>query len=102
MAKVHDRGGRPSQGPIDRGEHLIEDWERRTHALLYLLNRKGMISVDQHRRAIESLPPEDYESLSYYERWAAGIEALLTEKHILARDDIDAREKQLRERWRGR
>jgi hypothetical protein len=41
------------------------------------------------RRAIESLPPEEYESIGYYERWTAALEILLVEKEILTTSEID-------------
>ena len=102
MAKPHDIGGRPTDEPIDQSEHRIEDWERRVDALVYLLGRGGTLSVDQLRRAIESLEQGDYEALSYYERWAAGLETLLTEKGVLTADAIDRRAGEIAERWRTR
>ena len=30
---VHDRGGLPTDEPIDRSEHTLEDWEILTDAL---------------------------------------------------------------------
>jgi nitrile hydratase len=41
------------------------------------------------RRTIESFSPETYEKLSYYERWITAIEALMIEKGILTREEID-------------
>ena len=55
-----------------------------------------------HRRVAagnESLPPDVYESLKYYERWAAGAEIILIEKGILTREEIDAKTVELDERW---
>jgi nitrile hydratase len=48
------------------------------------------------RRAIESLPPERYEALSYYEKWTAALELLLVEKGILTAAEIDAKTAELR------
>ena len=89
MPKVHDRGGWPSEGPIDTSEHPLLDWERRWDALGNVLSQKGLMRVDEVRRAIEGLPPEQYESLSYYERWVAARETLMVEKGILTREQID-------------
>ena len=33
MAKVHDMGGRPNDDPIDQGEHVLMDWERRIDSI---------------------------------------------------------------------
>jgi len=56
-------GGSPG-GPIDRGQHEVEDWERLADAINAALSGKGVQTTDQHRRAIESL--EEYRDLSYY------------------------------------
>ena len=37
MRRVHDRGGWPDAGPIDRSEHEYTMWEKRTDALMRLL-----------------------------------------------------------------
>ncbi len=91
MPRVHDRGGWPSEEPINRNEHQLMDWERRIDALNVVLGEKGLRSTDEHRRAMESLPPQQYESLSYYQRWAAGLEMLLLEKGILTQEEIDSK-----------
>lgn len=91
MLRVHDRGGLPDAGPITRAEHELTMWEKRTDALLMLLSGPGrqMIRVDELRRAIESLPPDAYEKLSYYERWISAIETLLVEKGVVTKEEID-------------
>ncbi len=91
MPRVHDRGGWPSEEPINRSEHQLMDWERRIDALNVVLGDKGLRCTDEHRRAMESLPPQQYESLSYYQRWAAGLELLLLEKGILTRAELAAK-----------
>ena len=99
MPQVHDRGGWPTDEPIDLSEHEYLDWERKTHALVEVLREQGIIYTDELRRGIESLPPEKYETLSYYERWSASVELLLLEKSILTKDEIDAKVKKLEESW---
>jgi nitrile hydratase len=49
------------------------------------------MNVDELRRATESMPPESYETASYYERWLFAMETILTEKGVLAPGEIDAR-----------
>ena len=90
MPKVHDRGGWPNTDPIERGEHILADWEQRVDALAMLLGQKGIRTTDESRRAIESLEQDKYESMRYYEKWAAGMEILLVEKGILTTEEIDA------------
>ncbi len=89
MRNVHDRGGWPTDEPIDKTEHQIMDWEQRVQALVWLLSRQGLRRVDEARRAIESIEPELYESISYYDRWVISLEILLVEKGILTGQEID-------------
>jgi nitrile hydratase len=49
------------------------------------------MNVDELRRAIESMPPGEYEEASYYERWLFAMETVLGEKGIVASGEIDAR-----------
>ena len=99
MPEVHDRGGIPSDEPIDRSEHEWSDWEHLTNALVGVLRYRDIMSVDELRRGIESIPPELYESYSYYERWSASLETLIVEKEILTTEEIDAKVKELDTRW---
>ena len=89
MPKVHDRGGWPNTDPIDRREHIMEEWERRVDSLNSVLGEKGLKNTDQLRRAIESLSQDQYEGLSYYEKWTAAMETLLVEQGIMTTDEID-------------
>ena len=91
-------GGSPG-GPIDRGQHEVEDWERLADAINSALGAKGLQTTDEHRRAIESL--EDYRELSYYERWVAATEKLLVEKGVLSGAEIDERVAEIQHRWDG-
>ena len=89
MPKVHDRGGWPNNDPIDRTEHIMEEWERRVDSLNSVLGEKGLKNTDQLRRAIESLSQDQYEGLSYYEKWTAAMETLLVEQGVMTTDEID-------------
>ena len=88
---VHDRGGVPTDAPIDRSEHELADWEILTDALLGVLSSRDVVNVDEMRRGIESMPAEEYERASYYERWLSSAETILTEKGILQPGEVDAR-----------
>jgi Nitrile hydratase beta subunit len=98
LGGVHDMGGSPG-GPIYKGQHEVEDWERLADAINGALGAKGLQSTDELRRAIESL--ENYLDLSYYERWVAATEKLLVEKGVLTSDDIDQRAALIQRRWNG-
>ena len=89
MPKVHDRGGWPTNEPIDPSDHQLMDWERRMDALHGVLGAKGLRTTDEMRRAIESLEPELYESMGYYEKWTAALEILLLEKSVLSKEEIN-------------
>jgi hypothetical protein len=88
---VHDRGGWPTDAPIDRSEHELADWELRADALVGVLGRRGVMNVDELRRGIESMPPDEYERASYYERWLYSVETVLAEKGVVEAGEIDAR-----------
>ena len=98
MTGVNDLGGSPG-GPIDKTQHEIEDWEHLADALTIVLDKKGVKTTDEHRRAQESLPPDLYGELGYYERWIAATEMLLVEKGILTREEIDAKAEELEKSW---
>jgi len=89
---VHDIGGL-SLGPIDRSEHDLALWEKRTDAMLMLLgdNKRRVLSVDAHRRMIESYGEQEYDRITYYEKWIRAIRNLLVEQEVLTRDEIEAR-----------
>lgn len=99
MTRVRDLGG-SSGGPIEKSQHEIEDWERLADAVTIVLDKKGIKTTDEHRRAIESLDPERYSKLGYYERWIAATEILLVEKGILTGEEIEAKTRELGESWR--
>jgi nitrile hydratase len=99
MARTHDMGGRPTSEPLNLQEHLLADWEVVADALTVALGARGLRTTDEHRRAMEDLPADEYLSLSYYERWVRGTERLLVEKGILTRDEIDARMAELESTW---
>ena len=99
MTGIHDLGGSPGAGPIDKCQHETEDWERLADAVTVALDKRGIKTTDEHRRAIESLDPERYRTLGYYERWIAATELLLVEKGILTREEIDQKAAELEERW---
>jgi nitrile hydratase subunit beta len=91
MRAIHDRGGWPTELPIDRSEHELADWEVLTDALVGALGARGVMGVDELRRGIESMPPDAYEQASYYERWLYAIELVLGEKGVLAPGEVERR-----------
>jgi hypothetical protein len=92
----HDMGGLDA-GPVDRSEHDYAHWEKEVDALRALLadRKRRLMTVDELRRGIESLPPEDYDRLSYYGRWIRSIVGILTEKGVLDPAEIAAKQAEL-------
>jgi len=78
----HDMGGLPA-GKVDLAEHDYGDWERRVDAMAVLLGRKRRLTVDERRRAIETLTPQAYDALSYYERWVVALGQTLIQRGVI-------------------
>jgi hypothetical protein len=87
MRAHHDMGGLPA-GPLDRSEHVYAPWEKRTHALVWLLSNCGVMTVDELRRGIESLGSAEYDRLGYYERWISSISQTLLQKGVFTTDEL--------------
>lgn len=87
----HDIGGLEA-GPVDRAEHDTAYWEWQIDAMIRLALQKGLITdFAELRDGIERLTPEDYENLSYYERWARSLAYALLDKGVVTRDALDAK-----------
>ncbi len=94
----HDLGGEAA-GPVAREAHDPAHWERQVDAMVMLMRRKGvMLDPAQLRRGIESLDPEVYEKLSYYERWAGAAAINAIEQGLVTQAEIDVRINDLRGR----
>jgi len=86
----HDMGGLPA-GQVDRSEHDYADWERRVDAMAVLLGQKRLLTVDQRRRAIETLSPQAYDSLAYYERWVVALGQTLIQRGVITSAELARR-----------
>ena len=97
-AGPHDVGGLPA-GPVDLAEHDTAWWEWQVDAMVRLALGKGLITdFAELRDGIERLGPEDYEHLSYYERWAKSLAWVLVDKGVVSQEALDARVAELRAR----
>ena len=90
MRSHHDMGGLPA-GPVEATEHDYALWEKRVDALLVLLSKKGLMRVDELRRNIESLGPDAYDSMSYYERWISAIANTLIQRGVITIEELGRR-----------
>ena len=95
----HDVGGLPGAGEINQAEHEMSDWEILADAVNQALGARGIKRTDEMRRAREEMDSAAYRDMSYYERWIASIEAILIEKKILTKDEIDQKLAAFESRW---
>lgn len=97
--RTHDMGGLPA-GPINLDEHATEPWEKLITAMVASLRGRGLMTIDELRRAIEDLSPEVYEK-PYFERWSAAILGLWQEKGFLTRTEVEAKMGKIKKRLEG-
>jgi hypothetical protein len=96
---THDVGGLEF-GSIDREEHDLALWEKRTDAMLRLLvgTEKRAFTVDGMRRVIEDYGQQQYDRTTYYEKWIRAVRNLIVEQGIVNREEIEARMAEVRAR----
>ena len=101
----HDMGGQIEEmraGRIRRTEHDYAEWERRIDAMAVLLwaikGGKKYLTVDEHRKNIEGLPPEDYDRLSYYEKWIASLTQSLIQRGVITTEELGRKMEQVEKR----
>jgi len=87
---THDMGGaqRFRCTPVERDEEPPDAFGRRVEALRQILARKGLMTVDELRRGIESIPEDEYLALSYYERWLRSLSTLMLEKGVVSPEEL--------------
>jgi Nitrile hydratase beta subunit, N-terminal len=95
----HDVGGLPGVGSIDQTDHQLSDWEILADAVNQALGARGIKRTDEMRRAREEMDSETYREMTYYERWIASIEAILIEKNILTKEEIDRKLTEFESKW---
>ena len=93
----HDMGGRPA-GAAPGAEHDYALWEKRVDALVVLLGGKGLMTVDELRRALEEMGEDAFERLSYYERWIAAVAEVMIERGVVTVDELGRRMAEIAER----
>ena len=84
-------GGLPA-GKVERTEHDYAGWERRIDAMAVLLwgikGTKKYFTVDEHRHAIESLAPADYDRMSYYEKWIQALAQCMVRRGVVSDEEL--------------
>ncbi|MEO1396135.1 MAG: hypothetical protein AAFV90_24820 [Cyanobacteria bacterium J06634_5] len=97
MNGPHDMGGMQSMGPIPIEENepvFHSDWEAKVFAMSFA-TFGNFFTVDETRHASERMPPGEYLSSSYYERWLYALELLIAEHNLLTPAEIETKIAQL-------
>ncbi len=94
----HDIGGQMA-GPVDLSEHDIAHWEWQIDAMVRLALKKGLISdFAELRDGIEQLSADDYDRLSYYERWAKSLAYTLLSRKVITDQALNEKVAEIRVR----
>jgi nitrile hydratase len=93
MNGIHDMGGMEGFGPVQPEPNeppFHSAWEARALAMNRAMSYAKVWNIDKSRAAIEELPPHDYLTMTYYEKWALRLEKLLLEYGLVGADEIAA------------
>ena len=93
----HDLGGEAA-GPIDTTDHGMRFWEKQANALRSTLSRAGITTVDELRRAAESLGDE-YKKLAYFEVTTSALRTVLLEKGYFTERELEDKMAEIRRRF---
>ena len=91
MNGAQDMGGLHGFGPVEPEQNepvFHADWEKRAFALTLAMGTPGGWNIDMSRFVRENRPSAEYLSMSYYQIWFAGLEALLKERDLVSDDEI--------------
>ena len=91
--RPNDIGGEPG-GSIDRTEVEIRYWQAQVDAIRRVLGN-DIITLDEMRRGMEELPEHTYHGVGFFERRLLGMVAILVEKGIVDRDELEHRTRHL-------
>lgn len=86
-------GGMSGFGPVpleDNEPVFHTEWERRVFGLMMTALGPFQVNLDNVRSRMESIPPLTYVKMSYYEKWLAALEDLITERGHVSRIDLAA------------
>ena len=86
----HDMGGvsKFMCEAVDIEPHALTEFDREVDALRGVLGMKQIMTVDELRRSIESIPEAEYHKLSYYRRWIRSIATTLLRKGVITEDEL--------------
>ena len=75
---------------VDLEPHALTAFDREVDALRGVLGAKQIMTVDELRRGIESIPEAEYHRLSYYRRWIRSVTDNLLRKGIITEAELRA------------
>jgi nitrile hydratase len=90
---IHDMGGMHGFGRVEPEPNepvFHEAWEGRVLALQRAMGFTRLWTIDGGRASLENLPPRQYLSSSYYERWFLGLERRVVAHGLVGEDEISA------------
>jgi hypothetical protein len=76
--------------PVDTEPHALSEFDKQVDAIRQILGDKGVMSVDELRYGVESIPEADTHRLSYYQRWLRSITGTLLRKGMLSEAELRA------------
>jgi hypothetical protein len=88
----HDLGGAAKFmcEAVDTTPHTLTDFDKQVDALRGLLGARQIMTVDELRRGIESIPEAEYHRLTYYRRWIRSITDILLQKGVVTEAELRA------------
>jgi len=90
----HDVGGNPAAaGKIDTTEKPDHQWQVAFTATLWALigGDSPRMALDEMRRGVEDMAPEDYDAMPYYDRQTLAVTSAMVERGYLTWDEIEKR-----------
>jgi len=93
MNGVHDMGGMHGFGKVEPEANeppFHASWEGRVLAMQRAMGFTGAWNIDMSRAAQERLPANVYLSVSYYHRWALGMERNAVAAGLIDADELAA------------
>jgi nitrile hydratase len=91
MNGIHDMGGMQDMGAIryEKSEPVFHSpWEGRVMAMMRAVQATGRFRLGL-RPPIESLPPAQYLSMTYYELWLTSLIERMVASSLVTRDEIE-------------
>ena len=93
MNSIHDIGGMDNIGPvpIEKDEPVFHgDWERKVYAMTLATMGAGIFVTDEVRYMTETIPPKDYLSFKYYEKWLYSLEQMMLHKNVITQQELES------------